>query len=110
MRSWQCVIDSRIVGHCTGDSMTGEIIGLSVVSGYRGQGVARRLLFLVVEALRAAGAARISLVASADPALPAYGFYRSMGWVPTGEYTKDGSEVLESRARITHKPLGPDCP
>ena len=94
LRSWDCVHDSRVVGHCIADSATGEIVGLSVLSDYQGQGIGRRLLTLVVDWLRAAGAKRIWLAAPSDSTLRAYGFYRAVGWVPTGERTSDGSEIL----------------
>jgi ribosomal protein S18 acetylase RimI-like enzyme len=95
LRSWECLLDTRAVGHCTGDSASGEIVGLSVLPAYEGQGIGRKLLSLVVDALQASGANRIWLAAPSDPALRAYGFYRAVGWVPTGERTGDGSEILE---------------
>jgi hypothetical protein len=30
-----------------------------------------------------------------DPALRAYGFYRALGWRPSGERTGSGDEILE---------------
>ena len=98
LRNWRCLSDSRMVGHCTGDWTSGEIVGLSVEHAYRRQGIGRRLLSLVVEALRAAGAPRIWVAAPPDPASPAYSFYRAVGWVPTGERANDGSEILELHA------------
>ena len=53
---------------------------------------------LVVESLHAAGTTRIWVSAPPDPNLPAYGFYRAVGWVPTGEHRSDSSEILEPRA------------
>lgn len=95
LRSWECVLDSHTVGHCTGDSTTGEIVGLAVAPAHQGLGIGRKLLSLVVDAIRAAGASRVWLAAPSDPTLRAYGFYRTIGWVPTGERTSDGSEILE---------------
>lgn len=95
---WECVRDSRVLGHCIANSITGEIWGLSVDPGDRRQGIGRRLLTLAVEALRATGATRIWVEVPSDPVLPAYGFYRAVGWVPTGQYANDGSEILEPRA------------
>jgi ribosomal protein S18 acetylase RimI-like enzyme len=95
LKNWRCLIDSHMVGHCTGDPMSGEIIGLSVDCACRRQGIGRNLLSLVVEALRAAGAPRVWVAAPADTSVPAYSFYRAVGWVPTGERTPDGSEILE---------------
>ncbi len=89
--------DSQVVGHCNGDSATGEILGLAVVFAYRRQGIGRRLLSSLVISLRNAGAKRIWLTTSADPASSAYGFYRAVGWVPTGERSENGDEILELR-------------
>lgn len=97
LKNWRCVIDSRMVGHCTGDPISGEIIGLSVDKAHRRQGIGRKLLLLVVEALRAAGATRIWVDAPDDQATPAYSFYRAVGWAPTGEHPRNGSEILELR-------------
>jgi ribosomal protein S18 acetylase RimI-like enzyme len=100
LRMSVCLHDSCVVGHCVGNSTTGEIVGLSVQPDYQGQGIGKRLLSLVVGWLRAAGAERIWLDAPADPALRAYGFYRALGWRATGEQTQNGSfagEILELR-------------
>jgi ribosomal protein S18 acetylase RimI-like enzyme len=91
----ECVHDGRVVGHCIGNSATGEILGLSVDHSYRRQGIARKLLSLVVDLLRADGAQRIWLAAPSDPTLPAYRFYRAVGWHPTGTHLADGDEIIE---------------
>jgi len=33
--------------------------------------------------------------AAADPAVRAHGFYRKLGWHPTGERTTNGDEILQ---------------
>jgi ribosomal protein S18 acetylase RimI-like enzyme len=91
----ECVHNGRVVGHCIGNSSSGEIIGLSVDHSYRRQGVARKLLSLIVDLLRADDAQRIWLAAPSDPSLPAYRFYRALGWHPTGERLTDGDEIIE---------------
>jgi ribosomal protein S18 acetylase RimI-like enzyme len=95
LRCWECVFDSRTVGHCTGDSTTGEIVGLTVAPAHQALGIGRKLLSLVVDALRAAGVSRVWLAAPSDPTSRAYGFYRAIGWVPTGVRPNDGLEILE---------------
>jgi ribosomal protein S18 acetylase RimI-like enzyme len=92
---WECADESKVVGHCSGDLATGEILSLSVIKDYEGQGIGRKLLSLVVGRLRAEVVQRIWLVAPAGPALRAFGFYRALGWRPTGERREGGSEVLE---------------
>ena len=95
LMSWEVIVDARCVGHCTGDSVTGEIVSLSVAPAYQGVGIGGKLLSLVVNAVRVAGANRIWVAAPSDPMVRAYGFYRADGWKPTGERTPDGSDILE---------------
>jgi ribosomal protein S18 acetylase RimI-like enzyme len=98
LRGWECVLESMKVGHCIGDSMTGEIVGLAVAPAHQGLGIGRKLLSMVVDDLRASGVERIWAEAPSDPTSSAYGFYRAMGWVPTGERPSENSEILEVRA------------
>jgi ribosomal protein S18 acetylase RimI-like enzyme len=95
---WTCLDDTSQVGHCEGDRVTGEIIGLAVQPGYRRRGVGTQLLQRVVDSLRAAGAKRIWLDAPNDATIPAHGFYRALGWRATGQLTgehPDFGEILE---------------
>jgi ribosomal protein S18 acetylase RimI-like enzyme len=94
----ECLHDGRVVGHCIGNSATGEVLGLSVDHGYRRHGIARTLLSLVVDLLRADGTQRIWLAAPTDPTQPAYQFYRALGWRPTGKHPADGLEIIELQA------------
>jgi ribosomal protein S18 acetylase RimI-like enzyme len=91
----ECIDDALVVGHCIGNCATGEIIGLSVEPSHRRKGVARKLLAQVVDLLRGDGARRIWLAAPCDSTLPAYRFYRAMGWQPTGEHPTNHDEILE---------------
>jgi ribosomal protein S18 acetylase RimI-like enzyme len=98
MRIWTCFYESLQVGHCEGDTVTGEIISMSVLPAHRRRGIGTKLLTLVVDSLRAAGCSRIWLDAPSDPTLPAHGFYRALGWEPTGQGTGEPlypGEILE---------------
>jgi ribosomal protein S18 acetylase RimI-like enzyme len=95
IKLWECVDESKVVGHCSGDVSTGEVLSLSVHPSYEGRGVGRMLLSLVVGRLRAEGVQRIWLVAPAASDRRAFGFYRAMGWRPTGEQREGDSDVLE---------------
>jgi ribosomal protein S18 acetylase RimI-like enzyme len=90
-----CTHNTRIVGFCTGDTHTGEILVLAVLPDYEGHGVGKRLLSRVVDRLHATGIKRIWLAASADPTVRAHGFYRVLGWQPNGQRTANGDEILE---------------
>jgi ribosomal protein S18 acetylase RimI-like enzyme len=90
-----CTHHTRIVGFCTGDVHSGEILVLAVLPEYEGNGIGKRLLSRVVDRLVATGDKRIWLAASADPTVRAHGFYRALGWQPTGQRTPNGDEILE---------------
>jgi ribosomal protein S18 acetylase RimI-like enzyme len=93
-KGWVCSSDSRIVGFCMGDSDRGEVIVLAVLPEYERKGIGRTLLSLVVDWLCAFNPTRVWLGASRDPATRAYGFYRALGWRPTGETDTHGDEIL----------------
>lgn len=91
-----CADAGRLVGFCTGDTATGEVLVLAVLPEYEGRGIGARLLAAVAEELRSRGAKRVWLTASSDPAIRAHGFYRAQGWVPTGRKLENGDEELAS--------------
>jgi len=90
-----CVDHRRVVGFCTGDVQTGEILVLAVLPAYEGRGIGKRLLNQVVERVLSGGASRVWLAAAADPLVRAHGFYRALGWRPTGDKAANGDEILE---------------
>ena len=94
-RSWVCLQDSALVGFATGDSTSGEILVVAVSPDFEGRGIGKRLLRSVMESLQSAGCDRLWLAASPDPRVRSYGFYRYLGWQPTGETTANGEEILE---------------
>lgn len=94
---WVCVSQEGIVGFCTGDMATGEILVLAVLPDFEGQGVGKKLLSNVVDQLQRNGANPIWLAADSNARVRAHGFYRRLGWLPTGEVLENGDEVLEFR-------------
>lgn len=90
-----CEDASGIVGFCSGDAKTGEILVLAVLPDYEGLGAGKALLSKVVSQLAKLGFDRLWLAASPDPATRAHGFYRHCGWRPTGERDDRGDEILE---------------
>lgn len=95
IKLWECVDESKVVGHCWGDLISGEVLSLGVVKDYEGRGIGRKLLSLVVGRLRAEKVRRIWLVAPAASDRRAFGFYWALGWQATGERREGDSEVLE---------------
>ena len=87
--------EGQIVGYCFADNHSGEVTVLALLPAYEGQGTGKRLLQLVVDHLRELGFERPFLACSSDPNVRSYGFYRHLGWKPTGERDEAGDEILE---------------
>ena len=41
IKLWECADGSKVVGHCSGDVATGDVLSLSVHPGYEGRGIGR---------------------------------------------------------------------
>lgn len=70
---------------------------LAVLPDFEGQGVGKKLLSNVVDQLQRNGANSIWLAADSNASVRAHGFYRRLGWLPTGAVLENGDEVLEFR-------------
>jgi len=90
----------EVEGYCFGDIHTGEVVVLALLPGAEGQGVGRVLLERVVRALADAGHQRLFLGCSKDPRVRSYGFYRHLGWRPTGQVDANDDEILELRLTL----------
>lgn len=97
---WVCLNDTSVVGFCTGHIATGEVLVLAVLPAFEGRGIGKQLLGRVVEDLQQAGANLIWLSADSNSAVRAHGFYRQLGWLPSGEVLDNGDEILELRYTI----------
>jgi ribosomal protein S18 acetylase RimI-like enzyme len=87
--------DGVLAGYCFGARDTGEIVVLALLPDYEGRGIGKTLLGLMVAQFKAMGLKRLFLGCSSDPAVRSYGFYRHLGWRPTGAVDGLGDEVLE---------------
>ncbi|TDV29876.1 GNAT family N-acetyltransferase [Stenotrophomonas sp. CC22-02] len=85
----------RMLGYCFADRDSGEVLVLALLPDYEGRGIGRQLLQEVVSLTRDAGHQRLFLACSADPRSRSHGFYRRLGWRPTGEIDEAGDEILE---------------
>jgi GNAT superfamily N-acetyltransferase len=84
-----------LAGYCFGDAGSGEIVVLALLPEHEGHGLGRTLLDRTVAHLRGLGHERLFLGCSENPAHRSHGFYRRLGWRPTGERDGYGDEVLE---------------
>lgn len=84
-----------IEGYCFGDTRTGEVVVLALLPEAEGQGIGRALLDRVVQSLADAGHQRLFLGCSKDSRVRSHGFYRHLGWRPTGQVDDNDDEILE---------------
>lgn len=91
------IVNGHMAGYCFGDSDTGEVIVLALLPEYEGIGAGKALLQLLVEDFSAQGFKELFLGCSTDPQVRSYGFYRHLGWVPTGAMDAGGDEILKLR-------------
>lgn len=89
-----CLQGDLLAGYCFGDRATGEVLVLALLPAFEGQGLGRGLLARVVQQLAGLGWARLYLGCSTDPASRSHGFYRHLGWQPTGQLDGHGDEIL----------------
>jgi GNAT superfamily N-acetyltransferase len=93
-KTWVCVAGETSVAFCGADARTGEVVVLAVLPEYEGRGIGRSLLGRAVAWLRSKGWRRLWLATNPDPNGRALGFYRSQGWLPTGELQKRGGDEI----------------
>jgi len=91
--------DGALVGYCFGDRDSGEIIVLALLPAWEGKGIGKALLARMVDDFQGWGMERLFLGCAADPTVRSHGFYRHLGWRPTGEIDDLGDEVLELHLR-----------
>lgn len=87
--------DDIVVGFCFGDTESAEILALACLPEFENKGIGKTLLLATSESLFQNGAKSLWLAASADPKIRAHGFYRHLGWSPSGKLDHNGDEILE---------------
>jgi ribosomal protein S18 acetylase RimI-like enzyme len=87
--------NDEVIGFSSGDVNTGEVLVLALLPEYEGRGLGKNLLVLTADKLFSFGMEKLWLAASPNPEIRAHGFYRHLGWVPTGVIDKNRDEVLE---------------
>lgn len=87
--------NGQVVGYCYADTETREILVLAVLAEFDGQGIGKKLLTDMLARLHQLSDQKVWLAATPEPNYRAYGFYRHMGWKPTGNFDDNGDEILE---------------
>jgi len=96
VKGWVCEESGQILGFAMGDAHSGEVLVLAVLAQHERCGIGRHLLSVVQDWLFSRGHSELWLLENPDPAIRAYGFYRSLGWIPTGE-VRGEEQVLKLR-------------
>lgn len=95
IHSWVGLHAEQVVAFCSVADHSGEVLVLAVQAGFEGRGLGRALLDTAVRHLReVAGCRRIWLMAGADITIRSHGFYRALGWRPSGRVDAQGDEEL----------------
>jgi ribosomal protein S18 acetylase RimI-like enzyme len=87
--------DDEVIGYCFGDRSTGEISVLAILPEHERRGIGKLLLELLVKDFVRFGFRRLFLSCASDPKVRSYGFYRHLGWTPTGQRDEFGDDILE---------------
>ena len=91
---WVWEEDGAVQGFAVADPRDGTIFGLFIHPDYEGRGIARALLPVACDDLRAAGFAEATL--TTGPGTRAERFYRENGWEETGR--QGDGEVIFRKA------------
>jgi GNAT superfamily N-acetyltransferase len=91
-KAWICEIDGQAVGFSMANQRDRTVFALFVRPEHEGRGAGQALLKTSEQWLFSRGLSDIWLSTGSDPTLRAHGFYRRMGWQPSGS-SEDGSII-----------------
>ncbi len=89
-----CQSEGCVVGMAFADRDSGEVVVVAVLPEFESLGIGKRLLERTQQDLKDHGHKRAFLGCNSDPSSRSHGFYRRLGWCPTGEFDALGDEVL----------------
>ena len=94
IKGWICKISNKAVGFTMGDSVTGEVLVIAIYPEQEKQGIGKKLMNLLQNWLFTFGHKELWLWSNPDNEVRAHGFYRRLGWQPTGEI-KGNKKILK---------------
>jgi GNAT superfamily N-acetyltransferase len=100
VKGWLCEVSGKPVGFALADSGTAEVLVVACYPEFEKRGIGKALMHLVYDWLWSFDHGEIWLWSDPDPGIRAYGFYRKLGYEPTGEI-KGNDEML--RLKRTRK-------
>jgi GNAT superfamily N-acetyltransferase len=96
--AWICEIDRMPVGFSMANARQQTVFALFVRPEYEGRGAGRALLTAAENWLFDKGIREIWLTTGANETLRAYGFYRHLGWLPSGKIDDGLVKYIERAA------------
>lgn len=97
IKGWVFEISGKIVGFAMGDSKTAEILVIAISPGYEKLGIGKRLMHTIQDWLWSFDHQTLWLWSNPDISVRAHGFYRKLGWKPTGEVMGNNEKLVLRR-------------
>jgi GNAT superfamily N-acetyltransferase len=101
VRGWVCEISDRPVAFAMADGKTAEVLVVACYPEYEKKGIGKKLMLKLHDWLWSMDHNEIWLWSDPDPSIRAYGFYRKLGYRPTGK-TKGNDEMLKLKRTRKH--------
>jgi GNAT superfamily N-acetyltransferase len=93
VRGWVYVVSGRPVAFALADGKTAEVLVVACYPEYEKKGIGKALMLRLQDWLWSLDHDEIWLWSDPDPSVRAHGFYRKLGYEPTGA-TKGADEML----------------
>lgn len=100
VKGWLCEVFGKSVGFTLADSATGEILVVACYPAYENRGIGKQLMLKVQDWLWSFGHAELWLWSDPDEKIRAHGFYRKLGWQPTGEIKGNDEKLILKRPSL----------
>ena len=94
VKGWVCEVSERPVAFAMADGKTAEVLVVACYPEFEKKGIGKKLMLKLHEWLWSVNHDEIWLWSDPDPSIRAYGFYRKLGYQPTGK-TKGKDEMLK---------------
>lgn len=97
IKGWLCEISGQSVAFAMADSQTAEVLVIACYPKFENIGIGKALMQKVHDWLWSFDHDEIWLWSSPDPNVRAYGFYRKLGYEPTGEIKGNDEKLILKR-------------
>ena len=94
VKGWVCEVSDRAVAFAMADGKIAEVLVVACYPEHEKKGIGKKLMLKLHDWLWSINHDEIWLWSDPDPSIRAYGFYRKLGYQPTGK-TKGNDEMLK---------------